>query len=291
MILRWLLGALFIWSGTAEAKNRAYAVFGDGGDWNAKTQQVEKSIRGQGIFHAILVGDNLYQGTYAAAWDPWFRAGFRFPVVALGNHTAGYEEEMRFFDMPAEAYTTYLGRGIAAIVLNSDNVATARRQAKFLERELRSLDAQSIFVIFHHPSLSVTANHPWTERREFHEAVRPVLYRYRKRISAVLSGHDHVAAAFSFGDLPVIVSGAIKDTMKYRPMNGRQEGIQVKTEWAYRGRPTWAKLVVADHSDKSTIEFVEAEGSRTLCRVRIKTGEWLFLEDSCYRTFRPGPRR
>ncbi|MBS1961531.1 MAG: metallophosphoesterase [Bdellovibrionales bacterium] len=287
--LRILLGLALAFasvSARAAATSYSYALLGDAGEWNSLGASVEKSARDAHVLDGILIGDNLYVGTYDQQWTPWFRDGFRFPVVAIGNHHGGYAEEMRYFKMPAEAYTTWIAPGVAAIVLNSDNVATADAQAKFLEKELRTLRAESIFVVYHHPMLTLSAAHSWKEREAFHRAVRPILYKYRKRLSAILNGHDHVAGAFSFGDLPVFLSGAIKEAFPFRSVNGMQENIRVKTEWAYRGRPTWGKLTVHPHSRESTIEFIEANPTRSICHVRVRTGEWLYLGDDCYRPIR-----
>ncbi len=267
---------------TAHAKQTAsFALIGDAGLWNKRTALVEKSVRDMGVFNLILPGDNLYHGTYEDAWNPWIQNGFHFQVVAIGNHTAGYQKEIKFFRMPSEAYTTWLAPGIAVIVLNSDNINSARQQAVFLEQELRTLSADSLFVVYHHPSLTLSADHPWEERENFHDVIRPLLYKYRDRISAVINGHDHMSAAFSFNDLPVIISGAIKEFHPVELPSKRQQGTQVKMEWAFPNRATWARLKVHPHSSHSEIDFVLAESNLVLCTIQIKTGEWLFLEKNC----------
>jgi hypothetical protein len=280
-----LLLCVFVLSGAGGARaasTYAYALLGDAGHWNSLSASVEKSARDAGVREGILIGDNLYDGNYDRQWATWFRDGFTFPVVAIGNHNGGYPEEIAYFKMPGEAYSRFIAPGVAAIVLNSDDVGTAGQQAQFLEKELREISAKSIFIVFHHPMLSLTAHHPWTERAAFHNAVRPVIYKYRSRISAVLNGHDHVAGAFSLGTLPVIVSGAVQEAFPFTWVKNVQLGFPVKTEWAYRGVPSWGRLTVTANSDESTVDFIEAHGTRVACTVRIKTGQWLFLEDNCY---------
>jgi hypothetical protein len=283
-VTRGLSLLLLLASGTTWAgSGHRYAVIGDAGDWNELSSAVERSILDHGVSDLILPGDNVYPGlTYEDAWGPWIRDGFRFPVVAIGNHTEGYDAEIDFFRMPDEAYTKRLAPGVLAIVLNSDNVETAEEQAAFLERVLDRANEDSIFVVYHHPSLSLTAHHPWTEREEFQARIRPILQRHRSRISAVLNGHDHVAGAFSFDSLPVFVSGAVKEVVPFTAFTNRQEGIRVKTEWVYSPRPTWLQLTVHADSAESTLTFIDARSNRATCTVRVRTGEWLWLEDDCY---------
>jgi hypothetical protein len=267
------------------ASTYEYALLGDAGIWNSNAASVERSVREVGVKGGILLGDNLYHGTYDQAWQPWFRAGHSFPVVAIGNHTAGYREEIAYFKMPSEAYTKFIAPRVAVIVLNSDHVETADRQAAFLENQLQKLDATSIFIAFHHPMLTLSDRHPWMERAAFHNVVRPLIYKYRNRITAVLNGHDHVAGAFSFGGVPVILSGAVQEAFSFVWVKNTQIGIPVKTEWAYRGDPSWGRLRVTANSDESTIDFIEARGNRVACTVRLKTGRWLFKENNCYGRF------
>jgi hypothetical protein len=283
-----LVSALLISTVSASAVTgrgaRVYGVFGDGGAFTREAESVLESMSSEGIRDLVLLGDNAYPGwEYEAAWGPWLAAGFRFPVVALGNHHNGYENEMAFFKLRYEYYSKELAPGVLAVVLNSDNENTAEEQAAYLEEVFETSDAESIFVLFHHPMLSLTKNHPWTERARFHQAVRPVIQRYRHRVSAVLNGHDHLAGAFSFDSLPVLVSGAVKEVMAYDPVYGKQESIEVKTEWAYRPRPTWLRLSVVPFSTDSRIDFVDAGTSRPSCTIQIRTGEWLYLEENCYR--------
>src|SRR5690606_13497347 len=128
--------------------------------------------------------------------------------------------------------------------------------------------------------------HPWQERYEFQVRVRPILFRYRDRISAILNGHDHVAGAFSFDSMPVLLSGAVKEVLPFVPVNRVEEKIRVKTEWIFRPTPTWLRLSVTDFSEDSVAEYVDAATSRVMCSVRIRTGRWLYLEDDCYRGYR-----
>ena len=109
--------------------------------------------------------------------------------------------------MPAEFYSRVLNDTARFIVLNSDNSANVKEQAAFLDKELQA--AQMIFVVFHHPSLTVAHNgHIWTEKKAFQQAVRPIFAKYRAKITALIVGHDHLASLHHFDDLPVVLSAA-----------------------------------------------------------------------------------
>jgi 3',5'-cyclic AMP phosphodiesterase CpdA len=231
----------------------------------------------------IIPGDNLYQGTdYNIPWTHWMSKGFTFDVVAIGNHTAGYDEEVEFFGMPGEYYTRVMD-GTRFLVLNSDNVRTAGEQARWLDRELSQANESRIFVVLHHPPLTLTSSHPWEERRAFHQAVRPLLFRHRDKLTAVIAGHDHMASLASFDGLPVVVSGAAHEARRPEVRNDVQEGIRVRTEWIFDRTPYWVRLDLDsnDQDGKSTVRFIRARDSRETCTVVIRTGSVSELGDNC----------
>src|SRR5262245_6409638 len=82
----------------------SYAVLGDAGvAENPRLEVIRNSLVSQGIKHLILAGDNLYfpdKYTYPMVWDRWMQTGFSFDLVAIGNHNAGYDQEMKYFKMP-----------------------------------------------------------------------------------------------------------------------------------------------------------------------------------------------
>ena len=57
-----------------------------------------------------------------------------YDVVAIGNHNGGYKQEMQYFQMPAEQYSTVIDQA-RFIVLNSDNDSSGPAQAQWLDRE------------------------------------------------------------------------------------------------------------------------------------------------------------
>src|SRR4051812_22540029 len=88
------------------ARNLSFAVIGDAGDWNDSAALVQSSIVAGNVSNLILPGDNLYNPllSYSQVWGHWSQRGFRFSVVALGNHYKTYQSEMAYFKMPGEYY-------------------------------------------------------------------------------------------------------------------------------------------------------------------------------------------
>jgi hypothetical protein len=169
------------------------SLLGDAGRWNASTKKLKESMERVGVRSLVMPGDNLYSGTYDSAWGPWFKSGFDFPVVAIGNHNDGYQKEIQFFSMPSEIYAKTLDGFLKFIVLNSDNKKNVDTQMDFLNKELAGATEPFVFVVYHHPTYTLTKDHTWPERREFQDAIRPVLSKYRQKITAVVLGHDHIA--------------------------------------------------------------------------------------------------
>lgn len=257
------------WTGTAGE----YAVVGDGGHWNARTQTVRDSILAAGLLDLVMPGDNLYKGTsYEVPWAPWRDHGFRFPVVAIGNHHAGYAREVEYFGMPGEFYSVRPEPGVHFIVLNSDNPNTVRTQAEFLRRELSETLDPLVFVVFHHPPVTVTSFHAWTEKRRFHQEITPILVQNKTRLTALLVGHDHVATWLNWGDLPVFVSGATHEVRRADVLDGRQRGMEVRTVFLSKKKPIWLKLTTEPRQEKATFEFIRAEDSRLECRTSLVRG-------------------
>lgn len=254
-----------------KASNLQLAVIGDFGRWNKDSEALLNSIKQLGILNLVVPGDNLYSGTYDQAWLPWKKAGFDYTVMAIGNHTQGYAAEVKYFKMPGEYYTkTFLGGLVQYIVLNSDNVKTVKEQMVFLESELKNSQAAQIFIMYHHPSLTI-ASHVWTEKKEFQNLIRPLLKKYRTKITGIVNGHDHLAALYSFDDLPVLVSGAGQNRRSEKPVNNVQEKIKVKTEALFSGQPYW--MLQSVENDRSEFQIVRATDSKVVCRFTLKTGQ------------------
>ncbi len=287
---RALLASLFwAWFLPDSALAGEYVLLGDGGYWLPHTRTVRDSLLRAGLRKLVMPGDNLYVPLqrYEDVWSPWSSHGFEFTAVAIGNHHGGIEQEVRFFGMPGEYYSKLLEPGVRLLVLNSERQETAPEQARWLDSELEKATESFVFVMYHHPSLSVTPDHGWEERRRFQLQVRPLLFKHRAKITAVLNGHDHVAAAYSFNDLPVIVGGASMQARKPVARRDTQEGISVRTLWLFEEAPYWVAFEPNVESGLVTFRFVRATDDAESCRLTIRTGEAPRLAGKCGRTGTP----
>jgi hypothetical protein len=248
----------FIGQSTLSGASESFAIIGDAGEWNANTRSVLASIQKTSVKKLILPGDNLYSGStpYEKVWSSWKQAGMRFSIVAIGNHNGGYLKEVAYFKMPGEYYDKNIGSDVKFIVLNSDDTLSNWIQTGWLEEVLALSHERFIFVVYHHPSLTLSKGNNWREKEEFHNYIRPILFKYRGKITAVINGHDHSAALYHFNDLPVIVSGATHGVREPGTPNNIQEKIQVRTNWVYDMTPHWVKMTVED--DFVHLEFVRA---------------------------------
>ncbi len=243
-----------------------WGIVGDAGHWNTNTQAVRDSLMRQNHFDLILPGDNLYRGTYDQTWQPWKNQNFRFDIVALGNHHDGYENEISFFQMPGEYFKKTLPQDRTTFyVLNSDNTKNVSEQLSWLDQELSADQTTFVFIVFHHPNLTVTkSGHAWTEKKQFQETLRPLLKKHRSKITALINGHDHIASLHYFDDLPVIVSGSTQSPDNSKPINNIQSGIKVSTKAFYSGEPLWVSLAINDQTSTATVNFYRANDDTLL---------------------------
>jgi len=253
------------------ANNLQFAIIGDAGNWNQNTALLKKSILAHNIDSLIMPGDNVYKGTYDQAWSPWIADQFKFEVTAIGNHHNGYQNEVNFFKMPAEFYSKNYNSGtVEYIVLNSDNTKTVNLQLQWLETTLIESTAKQIYLVYHHPSLTV-GEHKWTEKKQFQIGMRSLIKKYRSKISGVIVGHDHIASLLHFDNLPVIVSGSTQNPDQASPIDNIQENVRVKTALLFSGKPYWIKQIV--YPEKSDFIFIRATDHRELCTATIQTGQ------------------
>ncbi len=273
-------------AGWGRSNESTFAIIGDAGHWNENTEQVRNSILRTPIRDLVLPGDNLYLTAlgYERVWNPWSKAGFRYTVPAIGNHNGGYNEEMSFFNMPGEYFSVVRGSDTRFIVLNSDNKKNAKEQIVWADQELSEAQEKLIFLVYHHPSLTVSDDHDWEERKTFQVGVRALMKKHRQRITAILNGHDHLATLVHFDTLPVFVSGATHDTRSGERLNETQQGIRVKTAWLFNETPHWLRLDVAPNArsgPEAVFHFVRASDSHVACSMRIKTGYPAELASNC----------
>lgn len=273
--------------GTAQQTAPSLAIIGDGGFWSQRTRSVQRSIEASGVRDLLLAGDNLYFDdvyTYSDAWSPWQQKGFRFPLVAIGNHNGGYRQETDFFHTPGEYYSMTWGPDTRFIVLNSDNSSSAKEQILWARKEIQQATEKLIFLVYHHPSLTVSTTHDWREREGFQREVHALLRELRPRITAVLNGHDHIATLLHFNDLPIFVSGAVADIRSAAVLDNTQEGFSVKTAWVFDESTYWIRLDVPPFlapRGEALLQFIRASDNRVMCSVRVTTGQPAELANDC----------
>lgn len=265
------------------AKASEFAIVGDAGKWAAGSKLQLESIQRSSVRSLIMPGDNLYSGTYQSAWGPWQKAGFNFDIVAIGNHNGGYSKEIAFFGMPAAFYAEVIPGVARFIVLNSDDKKNVNEQMQFLESELTTSVEPMVFLVYHHPTYTVSSDHTWDERRDFQQALRRQLTQFRKKITAVIVGHDHLAALGHFGDLPYILSGASWNVRSDRPVTNIQQGVSVRTDWFFDDVPYWVKLslTTAGRTTQARVDFIRAGDDQVRCTSFIETGAAAVLEPNC----------
>lgn len=247
----------------------SFGLIGDGGAARPEITSLRDSMKFKGINQVLLLGDNLYdlKSTYEEVWNPWIKMGFRFPAVAIGNHNKGYQQEISFFRIPGEFYSYVIGQA-RFIVLNSDDESTGLKQAQFLEQTIVAAKEPQIFILVHHPYVTISDHHHWEERKGFQSPFRGVLKKYSQRLTAVFSGHDHLATAIDINGLPLLIDGTAFETFQGKNLNYRdRDGFMVRSLWTYHGGFYWMKLTLAD--TESWVEYIRTDSSETSCSIRI----------------------
>lgn len=246
---------------------QSFAVIGDAGRITSGSNSVRNSILRSGVRNLVLPGDNLYSGTYEGVWKSW--SDFDFSVVAIGNHNKGYQNEINFFDMPGEFYSKEYDGGLRFLVLNSDNTLNIERQMKWLERELQK-EASITFLVWHHPSYTL-GDHSWDGKIKFQNTARRLIRQYSSKISAVLLGHDHIAAFYCADNVPLILSGAIQETTQPVTRNYKAEdGVKISTKWVFpQSTPTWVRLDVDAESQSVVVKYIRASDNKVMFKSRL----------------------
>ncbi len=281
------LCALFVFPNIVSAKSYEYAVIGDAGEWNNDTQNIYHSLLRHDVRTLIMPGDNLYSWpwspkTYSDIWLRWSLANFDFFAPAIGNHHGGYETEVQFFKMPGEYYSRIDNDYVKFIVLNSDNKKTSVEQAQFLEAELALSHTPFTFIVYHHPTYRVSPFHSSKERQKFQEAIRPILKKYRNKITALIVGHDHVSLVAHFDDLPVILSGSSHEQRPHVPLHYTKYGTKVRTDWFDARYALWTRLKLDDASSQVSVDYIRGKNDKNICSLSIVTGEKAKLKSNCF---------
>lgn len=267
---------------SATATNQ-FALIGDCGRAGDSLDRLQSSITKTGIKSLVLPGDNLYEGTYESTWNPWKLAGFFFDLVAIGNHNAGYKNEVSYFKMPDEYYSKVI-EGTRFIILNSDNVWNASKQIDWLDGQLSSATENLIFLVYHHPTFTVTNSHFWFEKPIFQKKMRKIFSKYADRITAVIVGHDHISSFVDFGPIPAIVAGSGRVVREESPVSYEQDGFQVETRFLAETTPHWGLLEVDSSTSSAKVSFIRVSDQQNVCSAQLSNGQ-MILDEACKAAF------
>ncbi len=257
------------------------AVIGDAGKSGRALDQLKASLLREQVFSIVMPGDNLYSGSYSSVWDSWKNKDFMFDIVAIGNHNGGYKAEMQYFGMPAEYYSI-VKAGARFIVLNSDNKANVTQQIDWLKNELEKASEKLIFLVYHHPTYTVSQSHTWGEKKEFQVAMRNVFKIYGSKITALLLGHDHMSSFLTFGDIPAVVAGAGREVRNETAVSYNEGGVRVQARYLAPRNAHWALLEIDENSETASIHFVRVHDQHRSCTANFGNQAMrLELEDNC----------
>lgn len=180
-------------------------------------------------------------------------------------------------------YSMSVGQVARFLVLNSDNKKNVDAQMAWAERELKAAQEAMVFLVYHHPTYSLSPMHKWTERKDFQLKVRQLIHLHRKKIAAILVGHDHFAQLVNFGDLPAVLSGASWEIRKPEPVDYVEDGVHVQTQWLSGRSPHWVKLSIDPATREVGLHFVRAQDDKHLCSALMVSGKPAMLAPTCAR--------
>lgn len=255
------------------------AVVGDIGKPGDKMDALKESLLQAGQKVLIMPGDNLYKGTYESVWNSWKRDGFQFPIVAIGNHHDGYEQEVEYFGMPGEFYTKS-SQGVRFFVLNSDNEETVSEQFRWLESQFQRAQEKHIFLVYHHPTFTVSEDHNWKEKSQFQKKMRQFLKVNGSRVTALLLGHDHISTFVQFGPVVAMIAGSGRTTRSAEPVSYIEDGFQIKTLFLAPETQHWGLLHFESASDKMRAGFYNISKRKMTCVIELGKGS-LRIAKSC----------
>lgn len=250
---------------------KSLALIGDAGVKHPFIEKLRNSLKDHDVKDIVLLGDNLYdpQLTYVDVWKPWRVEGFQFEAVAIGNHNLGIEQEVKFFGLPSDFYSITF-QSARFIVLDSENALNIDAQMNFLETTLLNPQLEKqVYLVLHHPYVTTSDHHSWTERLAFQNKLRPLIYKYSNKLTAVLSGHDHLASFIDVNSLPLIISGASYESQPAKKLNYLDQVFRVNDKWQYKGGKYWVRLDISDQAEAAWVTFVAFDSAADECRVRI----------------------
>lgn len=173
-----------------------FAVIGDSG--TGYTAQYEIAAWMQAYHQVfpfefvIMLGDNLYGGYTADDFERKFQIPYR-PLLdekvefyaTLGNHDNTPEEFFKPFHMGGQRFYAFTKGNVRFFVLDSNYLDA--EQLAWLEKELRSTNADWKICYMHHPIYSAGSYHGLDP--ELRTVLEPLLVKYG--VDVVFSGHEH----------------------------------------------------------------------------------------------------
>lgn len=265
------------------------AVMGDAGRAGSALNKLKTSVAKEKITSIIMPGDNLYSGSYESVWDNWKKSGFKFDITAIGNHNSGYKKEMKYFGMPAEYYSV-VKEGARFIVLNSDNPKNVTEQFNWLKKEFAAASESLIFLVYHHPTFTISRSHLWVEKRSFQLQMRKFLKLNHTRITALLLGHDHMSEFMDFGPVPVVIAGSGREVRNEGPVSYTESGFKIETRYLAPQMAHWGLLEILPGAKEAVIHFVRVSDQRRSCSARFRNSD-MILEGECRssKEYEPAP--
>jgi predicted phosphodiesterase len=256
------------------------AVMGDSGEVSRQLRALKASLQSQHVSSMIMPGDNLYSGTYEKVWDDWKKTGFKFDVVAIGNHNGGYAKEVKYFGMGGEFYST-VKNGVRFLVLNSDNKNNVDSQFQWLEKEIQSANEELIFLVYHHPTFTISKFHSWTEKRAFQTRMRKFYRDFGSRLAGVIIGHDHQSSFIEFGNIPAIVAGSGREVRDAGKVSYLDDGFQVETKFLASKTQHYAVMDIENGSKIAKVTFYQVSPFKEVCSAWFKRGQRFQLDPNC----------
>lgn len=261
----------FNYSNPRDIRNwESFGIVGDAGVKISRTEALRKSLISANVLQLIMPGDNLYIPTnsYEFVWDVWKQSGFQFPLVAIGNHHKGYANEVAYFKMPGEYYAVER-KGALFIVLNSDNEKNAAKQIAWADQVLTKSQYPLNFIVFHHPTVTTSKMHEWTEKKEFQKGMRVILKKHTQKITSLIVGHDHSAGMYLLDSTPMVLSGASWESRDV-VLPPKDKEIAVSTLWAtFKGGFWWSKLDYNALTKEVYVHYNRFDKQQEICTFRV----------------------
>lgn len=249
--------------------SQSLAVMGDSGQASPELDKLKRSVAKEQIQSVVMPGDNLYAGTYEQVWNSWKSAGFNFDVTAIGNHNGGYPVEVKYFGMLGEYYSI-VKNGARFIVLNSDNKKNVAEQFTFLSKEVLNAKEKLIFIVYHHPTFTVTTSHAWTEKKDFQLKMRDFLKQQGQKISALILGHDHITSFIEFGRVPVILAGSGREVRSAKAVSFPEDGFQIETKYLAPKVQHWVKMDISAAADEAVLNVIRVSDNAKVCTAQLR---------------------